>query len=299
MAIPPGAEQSEPSEADEITRELEAVGLDSFEVEAEVKGKGASCVILRFSGPMANKDGRILRRLLAPLNRRPVEVVILDLTGVTQIDSTPLASLLLFAREREPMEYALACALVLRGHVVLDKIKTLGLSPLFEIFGSLEEAEYNLGLSGWPGAKKGREKEKLNLEARVKLVPSKPRTAIVTLTGYVQQREAEYLSWVLRQAGRRGARHLIIDVSGVTYANSPALGVLVGASRIWQENYGECCVALAGPNVRLTSTIRLFGVEKFFVVTGTVAQARDIFKAGEVTRLARPARTLRRPKQRI
>jgi anti-anti-sigma factor len=278
---------------------LENVSNESFKVEAEVKGGESSCAILRFEGPLTNRDSRVLGQLLRQLNRKPVETIILDLTSVTQIDSASLAAFLMFAKERESLRYALACALVLKGAVVLEKIKTLGIAPLFEIFGSMQEAEYNLGLAG--GSEEGEEHDAagLNIKARVKLITSSPRAAILTLSGYIQEKEAQYLSWLLRQVGRRGARHVILDLSGISYANSSALGVLVSTARIWSEAYGECCVALAGANMSLMRTLDLLGVQKHFVISSTVKKARRILRGDMLSEAPRGAKKLPHPSGRL
>jgi anti-anti-sigma factor len=117
----------------------------------------------------------------------------------------------------------------------------------------------------------------LNVSAMVKLVTSSPRRATVTLSGYIQYKEAEYLSWLLRRLSKRGAHYVIIDLSGVSYANSPAFGVLVSTARAWEEAYGEHCVALAGTSPGLLHTLELLGVEKHFLMTGTVEKAQKLF----------------------
>lgn len=279
--------------------EIEALAAvtDSFWVQAEVWGETGSCVMLRFSGALKNRDSRVLGRLLRHVNRRSTETVILDLTHVTRIDSTPLAALLMFTKEREPMDYALACVMVLNGPAVLDKLKTLGLAPLFEIYDSMEEAEYNLGMIPGLAGRKLHDTSGLNLKIRVKMVTSSPRTAIVKLSGYIQEKEADHLSRMFRQLRRRGARHVVVDVSGVSYANSPALGVLVSAGRVWKEVYDEHCIALAGVNIALARTLRLLGVEKLFVTASTVGKARRMLKGdelAEIPRRRRPSRPMHR-----
>ena len=299
MANLPGREDNVKSGFAEFKQAFQAGDARAFQVEAEVSSGQTSSAVLQFEGSLTNRDARVLKRLLGPLNRRPVEMVILDLTGIVQIDSTPLAALLMFVKEREPMQHALACALVLNGPTVLEKIKTLGLMPLFEIFESLKEARYNLGLDKHPagnGDAKWPAEGELNMTARVKLITASPRTAIVTLAGFMQEKEAEYLSWILRQVGRRGARHVIIDVSGISYANSPALGVLVSTARIWQEAYEENCVALAGPDASLIRTLKLLGVERLFTIASTVRNARDALMGDSLTE---SPRTGRRPSRQI
>lgn len=296
MGAESGPEQAAASQAIEIMQALDVVPAPSFHVKADLKGGKKSWVVLKFRGSLVNRDARVLERVLHSLNRKPIGIAILDLTRVTRIDAAPLAALLLFARKRESMPYALACALVLSGSAVFDKIKVLGLAPLFEVFGSLQEAEYSLGLTA--GRKSGLSRGKRNVSARVKLTTSTPRTAIVTLKGYLQESEAEYLSWLLRQAGRRGARHIIIDVSGISYANSPALGVLVNTARIWQEAYGEVCVGLAGVNTSLICTFKLLGIGNFFVIANTVEKVRDALRANLSSEATHAANTPSQPKQR-
>ncbi len=278
----------------EAGRKSGEAGTDAFEVTVERRGTETHCAILRFKGAIINKDARVLRRLLDQLNVRPTEVVILDLSGIVQVDSTPLATLLMFVKERETMKYALACALVLGGGAIRDKLEVLGLMPLFEVYDSLREAQYELGMSPGAAGAEWYDASKLNLAAMVKLVTSSPRTATITLTGYIQHKEAEYLSWLLRRLSRRGARHVIIDLSGVTYANSPAFGVLVSSARAWEDAYGERCFALAGTTPSLMHTLDLLGVKKHFLIAGTAEKAKDLFAPAalpEVPPSRRPSRS--------
>lgn len=289
-------EQVAASQAIEIMQALSVVPAPSFKVKVEVKGGEKTWVLLRFKGPINNRDSCVLGRVLDSLNRKPVGIVVLDFTRVTHIDDACLGELLIFSRDRESMPDALTCPLVLSGSAVFEKIETLGLSGLFEIFESLQEAKYSLGLTAQCEFARKRAKGKLNISAKVKLIMSTPRTAIVTLKGYLQAREAEYLSWLLRQAGRRGARHIIINLSGVSYANSPAIGVLLASTRVWHEAYGESCVGLAGVNTSLVCTLRLLGVDQYFVIANTVQEVRDAFESKHRKETAPAAGTPSTPK---
>ncbi len=275
MAVPHNPQYARSGSSPEAGSAFEITGSDTCHIEAEVRAGETPCAILTFKGALTNRDARFLGRLLASLNRRPMEVVILDLSNINQIDSTPLAALLMFVKEREPMLHALSCALVTSGPPVLDKIKTLGLAPLFEIFESIQEAAYSLGIAPGLGGAEARDACKLNMRAKVKMVTSMPRTAIIYLAGYMQEMEAQYLSWLLRQVGRRGARRLIVELSGVSYANWPALSVLVKAARAWQQAYGDACVALVGASVSIIRTLKMLGIEKYFLTAPTVGKARE------------------------
>jgi anti-anti-sigma factor len=283
----------------EAERGPQDIGSDAFRVTTERKENGVHCAIFRFSGALTNKDARILRRLLDPLNRRPIEIVILDLSGIVQIDSTPLATLLMFVKERETMKYALACALVLGERGVRDKLEMLGLLPLFEIYESVEEAQYELGVSPGATGMEWYDAAGLNAAVMVKLVTSSPRTATMTLTGYIQYREAEYLSWLLRRLSRRGARYVIIDLSGVSYANSPAFGVLVSTARAWEEAYGEPGVALAGASPGIMHTLELLGVKRHFLIAPTVEKARRLFVQEVLPEVPPTRRRPSRPMQKL
>jgi anti-anti-sigma factor len=272
-----------------------AAGTDTFKVAAEIRGGESHCAILKFTGSLTNRDARVLRRLLDPLNRRPIETVILDLSGIVQIDSTPLGTLLMFVKERETMKYALACALVPGSGAVSDKLEMLGLTPLFEVYGSVQDAQYELGVAAGPKGAEWHDARGLNVTAMVKLATSSPRTATVTLTGYIQHKEAEYISWLLRGLSRRRARCVILDLSGVSYANSPAFGVLVSTARAWEEAYGELCVALAGASAGLLHTLDLLGVKKHFLIATTVEKARRLFAHEALPEIPPARKTPSRP----
>lgn len=274
-------------------------GTDTFKVTADIRAGETHCAILRFAGSLTNKDARVLRRLLDPLNRRPIETVILDLSDITQIDSTPLATLLMFVKERETMKYALACALVLGDGGVRDKLEMLGLMPLFEVYRSVQDAQYELGVSAGSKGAEWYDARGLNVTAMVKLVTSSPRTATVTLTGYIQHKEAEYISWLLRGLSRRRARCVILDLSGVSYANSPAFGVLVSTARAWAEAYGELCVALVGSSPGLLHTLDLLGVKKHFLIAATVEKARRLFAHEALPEMPPTRRRPSRPMQKL
>jgi len=274
------SEEEQPLDVSDL---LHSARATSFRLKAEMHNSKPSFAIMHFAGAFENRDARVLRNVLAALNRRSYETVILDLSGVARIGSTSLAALLMFVKERESLKNALACPLVLPDKSVREKVATLGLAPLFEIFESLDDAVYVLGFAP-DGKSAGFAKSgSSNMNARVKMLTSTPRTAIVTLAGYIQELEAGHLSWLFRQVGKREARNIIIDTAGLSYVNLSAIRVLMSVARIWFEAYGERCVAFAGANLRVRNMIGMFGGSQYYHVAENVEKAKKLLRRANLS----------------
>jgi len=72
---------------------------------------------------------------------------------------------------------------------------------------------------------------------------------------------------------------MIIDLSRISYANWPALEVLMSASLVWRKAYLTDCVAIAGANANVRRSMKLLGIERFFIMANSVAEAREALSA--------------------
>ncbi|MFF8657363.1 STAS domain-containing protein [Streptomyces huasconensis] len=80
----------------------------------------------------------------------------------------------------------------------------------------------------------------------------------VALRGEITGREADELAAQLRRLVQNGCRHLVVDLSEVTYLARESAGVFFGALRALKEVEGS--MALQGACPRSAATLRCLGL---------------------------------------
>ncbi|GAB4456087.1 MAG: hypothetical protein OHK0029_13420 [Armatimonadaceae bacterium] len=85
---------------------------------------------------------------------------------------------------------------------------------------------------------------------------------VLEIRGEVDLQSCSQLEQVLRRWIEGGQRHLVLDMAGVPYVDSSALGVLVNSQRLVQDAQGRIYLARLTPFVErafeITRLIRLF-----------------------------------------
>jgi anti-sigma B factor antagonist len=82
----------------------------------------------------------------------------------------------------------------------------------------------------------------------------------------LRERLADYVS--------KGKRHLVVDLSAVTFIDSTAIGVLVGAvMRLREHEHGTMTVVCAEENKRVLRIFDIAGVENLIELHGSRAEA--------------------------
>ncbi len=95
------------------------------------------------------------------------------------------------------------------------------------------------------------------------------RTSVVSVTGEVDLSTAPRLKWALLDALETGHDQLIVDLSRVTFMDSTALGVLVGARR--SLDGGALAIVCAGADI--LKIFELSGMDGVFTILPTLGEA--------------------------
>lgn len=96
-------------------------------------------------------------------------------------------------------------------------------------------------------------------------------STVVQARGDIDVHSAPELRAELLEQIARGHRHLVIDLSAVTFLDSSALGVLVGAMKRVRDDGGW--VRLVCPDQRLLKIFRITGLTRVFSIYDTTEAA--------------------------
>jgi anti-sigma B factor antagonist len=97
-----------------------------------------------------------------------------------------------------------------------------------------------------------------------------PVTSVVSVEGDLDLASAPRLKWMLVDALGEGHSQLILDLSGATFMDSTALGVLVGVNRSL-EHGGALAIVCAQAN--LLKIFELSGMDGAFPISPTLEDA--------------------------
>jgi len=96
---------------------------------------------------------------------------------------------------------------------------------------------------------------------------------VVTVFGELDLVSAPAFRARLYQEIDLGARSFVVDLTGVDFIDSTALGALVGALKRARESGGE--IALTCPHERLLSVFRITALDRVFALRPTLSEAVD------------------------
>jgi anti-sigma B factor antagonist len=96
------------------------------------------------------------------------------------------------------------------------------------------------------------------------------RTSVITVAGELDLATAPQLKWMLLDAIEEGRSQLILDLSGASFMDSTALGVLVGVNRNIEDG-GVLTIVCAHPG--LLQIFELSGVDGVFAISPTFEDA--------------------------
>jgi anti-sigma B factor antagonist len=96
------------------------------------------------------------------------------------------------------------------------------------------------------------------------------RTSVITVVGDLDLATAPQLKWMLLDAIEEGRSHLILDLSGASFMDSTALGVLVGVNRNLEDG-GVLAIVCAHPG--LLQIFELSGMDGLFAISPTLEDA--------------------------
>jgi anti-sigma B factor antagonist len=101
---------------------------------------------------------------------------------------------------------------------------------------------------------------------------------LVTVVGELDLASAPDLKWALSDALGSGAVQLVVDLSEVTFIDSTALGVLVGARRHLRPG---ARMAIAGMAPTVLNIFELTGLDSTFEMFATVEEALASMRGSE------------------
>jgi len=94
-------------------------------------------------------------------------------------------------------------------------------------------------------------------------------TGVITATGELDLSTAPRLKWILSEALEEGSEHIVVDLSGVGFMDSTALGVLLGARRKLDDDR----LAVVCSNDHVLQIFRLSGTDRIFAMYPTLDEA--------------------------
>jgi anti-sigma B factor antagonist len=97
-------------------------------------------------------------------------------------------------------------------------------------------------------------------------------TTVLSVEGDLDLSSAPDLKWALGDLQASGARHIVVDLAKVSFIDSTALGVLVGAQRALDQGI-RMAVACRDENV--LRIFELTGLDCMFEIVGTVEEALE------------------------
>jgi anti-anti-sigma factor len=95
-------------------------------------------------------------------------------------------------------------------------------------------------------------------------------TVVLVIKGDLDLASAPSLKWAMTDEVRAGAKQLVLDLAGVAFMDSTAIGVLVGIRRLLPDREA---VALASPTPEVRKTLEITGLESTFRTFPTAAEA--------------------------
>ena len=120
-------------------------------------------------------------------------------------------------------------------------------------------------------------------EGKVKFAVSQrqldPRTNVVAVEGELDLASAPKLKWALADVLGAGCRQLVLDLSGVTFIDSTALGVLVGVHRSLDAGV-RMGIACSHPDV--LNIFELTGLDATFDMFSSLDDALAFARGGAV-----------------
>jgi anti-sigma B factor antagonist len=94
---------------------------------------------------------------------------------------------------------------------------------------------------------------------------------VVSVTGELDIATADRLSEEFERTSERRARRVIVDLVGLTFIDSVALGVLTEEARRLRANGGMCVVVSQDP--RILRVFEITGLDRVFRIERSLAEA--------------------------
>ena len=100
-----------------------------------------------------------------------------------------------------------------------------------------------------------------------------PKTAVITVAGYVQTKEARQLQRTLAEVDDQQVKRVVLDFTDVAYASSATLGLLVTYINRKKEEEGSEAVAIVGLSRSIRNVLDTLGLLPLFLLCDSVKEA--------------------------
>lgn len=249
-------------------------GTIPFQIEADMRKGPPSSAVIRLHGAIDARQNRLIDRIIGPLLKAKVKYVIVDFSDVPTIEAMPVQCLVDYAKGRSTSSGQHPFSLTGLRPAVVEAIKGVKPGKVFVVYKYFQDAVKSLKLKGFPDLYlAGTRPTGLNMRVMVKVIPRGVRVALVTPYGYIQQPEAELLGKILRRVSLMEVQNVVVDLSGISYANSHALGSVLNCATAWQKVFGRKAVGLAGAKPGIKLVLTTLGIARSAFVCDTVDEA--------------------------
>ena len=109
------------------------------------------------------------------------------------------------------------------------------------------------------------------LDARVSVSRFGAESFVIAADGELDLYTSELLREKLADVLELGGHHLLVDLTGVSFMDSTALGVLVGAAKALRSSDGQ--LVLVADDPRVTRAIEITGLQRVLQIEASLPEA--------------------------
>jgi anti-sigma B factor antagonist len=132
-----------------------------------------------------------------------------------------------------------------------------------------------------------------NLEIQTEAIQGVPKAVVVHIRGALDQPTLETFLSTLKSLINEGNARVVLDMQGVTYANSTALGALVTQADAFRDAGGE--LLLVNPQPKVNLVIEMLGLNTVLPILGSLDEARARLAAAPTPPVAAAPRAAAAP----
>lgn len=123
------------------------------------------------------------------------------------------------------------------------------------------------------GVDKEIDEETLHIDTEIREGP--PKTAIITMDGTVEAKDARLLRSIFHELEEKQVRRVVLDLKSVVYMSSAALGLLVSYATEKKQKESTHSVYLAGVSQAVGGAMSVLGLMPFFAIFPNLESVLD------------------------
>ena len=120
-----------------------------------------------------------------------------------------------------------------------------------------------------------KEIDEATLHIDTELRDGPPKTAIITMDGTVEAKDARLLRTLFHELDEKGVKRVILDLKNVVYMSSAALGLLVSYATDKKQSEGTHSVYLVAVSQAVGGAMSVLGLMPFFAIFPNLKSALD------------------------